>query len=65
MEQQVAGRLRVILRNAARTGLAAQNRNGHPDFAQYLIGRVTWVGHHHPARAANLATLLAHALAAP
>ncbi|MGN9807752.1 reverse transcriptase family protein [Micromonospora sp. BQ11] len=57
--------LRAILHNAARTGLAMQNRTGHPDFAQYLIGRVTWVGHHHPARAAKLATLLAHALAAP
>lgn len=57
--------LRAILHNAARTGLAAQNRTGHPDFAQCLIGRVLWVGHHHPARAAKLATLLAHALAAP
>ncbi|MEV0217293.1 reverse transcriptase family protein [Micromonospora sp. NPDC050695] len=57
--------LRAILHKAARTGLAAQNRNGHPDFAQYLIGRVLWVGHHHPARTAKLATLLAHALAAP
>ncbi|WFF08349.1 reverse transcriptase family protein [Micromonospora sp. WMMD1076] len=57
--------LRAILHNAARTGLAAQNRTDHPDFAQHLIGRVTWVGHHHPARAAKLATLLAHALAAP
>ncbi|MBP1780663.1 MULTISPECIES: hypothetical protein [Micromonospora] len=57
--------LRAILHNATRTGLAAQNRTGHPDFAQYLIGRVTWVSHHHPARAVKLATLLAHALAAP
>ncbi|RBJ11201.1 RNA-directed DNA polymerase [Micromonospora provocatoris] len=58
-------RLRAILHNAARTGLAAQNRTGHPDFAQYLIGRVAWVGHHHPARAAKLTALLAQALAAP
>ncbi len=57
--------LRVILHNATRTGLAAQNRTDHPDFAQYLVGGVPWVGHHHPARAAKLATLLAHAVAAP
>ncbi|MFU8854526.1 reverse transcriptase family protein [Micromonospora sp. SL1-18] len=58
-------RLRAILHNAARTGLAMQNRTGHPDFAQYLIGRVLWVGHHHPTRAAKLATLLTQALTAP
>ncbi|MEU6072948.1 reverse transcriptase family protein [Micromonospora sp. NPDC047074] len=58
-------RLRAILHNAARTGLATQNRTGHPDFVQYLVGRVLWVGHHHPTRAAKLATLLAQALAAP
>lgn len=57
--------LRAILHNAARTGLDAQNQTGHPDFAQHLIGRVLWVGHHHPARAAKLARLLAQALAAP
>ncbi|WP_028193592.1 reverse transcriptase domain-containing protein [Salinispora pacifica] len=48
-----------------RAPAAAQNRTGHPDFAQYLIGRVLWASHHHPARAAKLATLLAQALATP
>jgi len=55
-------RLRAILHNAARTGLAAQNRAGHPAFAEHLAGRVAWVGHASPHRAAKLATLLAAAL---
>ncbi|MFY1594738.1 reverse transcriptase family protein [Micromonospora sp. WMMD737] len=58
-------RLRAILHNAARTGLDAQNRTGHPAFAEHLAGRVAWIGQHHPARAAKLATLLAEALARP
>jgi RNA-directed DNA polymerase len=55
-------RLRAILHNAARTGLAAQNRAGHPAFADYLAGRVAWVGQGSPHRAAKLATLLEAAL---
>jgi RNA-directed DNA polymerase len=51
-------RLRAILHDAARNGLAAANRSGHPDFAGYLAGRVAWVGHGHPTRAARLAALL-------
>jgi RNA-directed DNA polymerase len=57
--------LRALLHNAARTGLAEQNRDGHADFAGYLAGRVAWVGHRHPARAAKLARLLAAATADP
>ncbi|MGW3603175.1 reverse transcriptase family protein [Micromonospora sp. NPDC005161] len=56
-------RLRAILHNAARTGLAAQNHAGHPAFAEHLAGRVAWVGHDSPTRAAKLAPLLAAALA--
>ncbi|MFI7335807.1 reverse transcriptase family protein [Micromonospora aurantiaca (nom. illeg.)] len=56
-------RLRAILHNAARTGLHAQNHTGHPAWADYLAGRVAWIGQHHPARAAKLANLLAEALA--
>ncbi|GIJ72639.1 hypothetical protein Voc01_075560 [Virgisporangium ochraceum] len=51
--------LRAILHDAARNGLAAANRDGHPDFAAHLAGRVAWVGHRHPARAAKLRRLLA------
>jgi hypothetical protein len=57
-------RLRAILHDAAAHGLAAANRDGHPDFAAHLTGRVAWVAHGHPARAAELHRLLASALAA-
>ena len=50
--------LRALLHNAARTGLDEQNREGHADFRAYLAGRIAWVGHRHPARAAKLAELL-------
>ena len=57
-------RLRAILHNAATHGLAAANRDGHPDFEAYLTGRVAWVAHRHPARAAKLQGLLRAAIAA-
>jgi RNA-directed DNA polymerase len=56
-------RLRAILHDAAAHGLAAANRDGHPDFAAHLTGRVAWVAHSHPSRAAKLHRLLASALA--
>ncbi|MFG1954872.1 reverse transcriptase family protein [Micromonospora sp. NPDC048830] len=58
-------RLRAILHNATRTGLEAQNHAGHPAFAEHLTGRVAWIAHHHPTRAAKLARLLDQALTAP
>lgn len=36
-------RLRAILHQAEKTGLEAQNRDGHPDFANYLAGMLAWV----------------------
>ena len=51
--------LRALLHNAARTGLDEQNREGHADFAAYVRGRIAWIGHRHPARAAKLAAMLA------
>ncbi|NVB82868.1 MAG: RNA-directed DNA polymerase [Kofleriaceae bacterium] len=36
-------RLRAILFNCARTGPAAQNREGHADFRAHLLGRISWV----------------------
>lgn len=50
--------LRAVLHNAGRDGLAAANRDGHPDFAAHLAGRVAWLAHRHPARAAKLHGLL-------
>jgi hypothetical protein len=52
-------RLRAILHNAARDGLAAANRDGHPDFAAHLAGRIAWVSHGSPARAGKLRELYA------
>ncbi|GAA2599913.1 hypothetical protein GCM10010399_33390 [Dactylosporangium fulvum] len=52
-------RLRAILHNAAQVGLAAANRDGHPDFAAHLAGRIAWVGRSHPSRAAKLSALFA------
>ncbi len=55
-------RLRAVLHNAARDGLAAANRDSHPDFAGYLTGRVAWFATAHPSRARKLRDLLAAAL---
>ena len=55
--------LRAVLHDAATHGLAAANRDGHPDFAAHLAGRVAWASHRHPGRAAKLATLLRAAVA--
>jgi len=54
--------LRAVLHDAARNGLAAADREGHADFPAYLRGRVAWVSHRHPSRAAKLHRLLAAAL---
>ena len=43
--------LRAILHNAARHGLASQNRDKRPDFAAYLRGRVAFVCMVDPERA--------------
>jgi RNA-directed DNA polymerase len=55
-------RLRAILHDAAAHGLDAANREGHPDFAAHLAGRVAWMSHRHPSRAAKLQRLLSLAL---
>jgi hypothetical protein len=54
--------LRAVLHDAARNGLAAADREGHADFTAYLRGRVAWVSHRHPSRAAKLHRLLTAAL---
>lgn len=36
-------RLRAILHQAGRSGLEAQNRDGHPDFANHMAGMLAWV----------------------
>lgn len=46
--------LRAILHNAANTGLDAQNRSGHPNFAEHLRGRIEFVRATHPDLAERL-----------
>lgn len=57
--------LRAVLCNCARHGLASQNRDGHPDFAAQLRGKVEFVASVDPARGAKLQGALAAALAKP
>ena len=61
--RQEYDRLRAILHDAAVRGLAEANRDGHPDFAAHLTGRVAWIAHRHPSRAAKLHRLLEQAVA--
>src|SRR5262245_9135399 len=56
--------LRAILHNAAKHGLASQNRGNHPNFAAYLKGRVEFVCMVDPQRAPTLREALLRALAA-
>lgn len=46
--------LRGILHNARKTGLAAQNRDSHPHFAEALRGRIEFVRSTHPDLAEKL-----------
>ncbi|MBL8112113.1 MAG: RNA-directed DNA polymerase, partial [Acidobacteria bacterium] len=55
--------LRAILHNAARHGLASQNRDGHADFAAYLRGRVAFVTMVDPTKKPALEAALGRALA--
>src|SRR5439155_19898892 len=55
--------LRAILHNAAKHGLASQNRDNHPNFAAYLKGRVEFVCMVDPQRAPALRVALRKALA--
>lgn len=49
--------LRATLTNCVRTGPAAQNRAGHPDFRAHLLGRLAWVSAVAPDKAARLRLL--------
>jgi RNA-directed DNA polymerase len=54
--------LRAILHNAARFGLESQNREGRPDFATHLRGRVEYACMVDPGRALELRAALARAV---
>ena len=51
-------RLKAILHNAAKTGLAAQNRDKRSDFRAYLLGRIAHVGNLNATRAERLRQML-------
>ncbi|MEM9195087.1 MAG: reverse transcriptase domain-containing protein [Myxococcota bacterium] len=55
-------RLRALLHNVARHGLASQNRNGHPNFPAYLRGHVAYAMAVDPDRAADWKARLERAL---
>ena len=50
-------RLKAILTNCVRHGLASQNREQHPDFRAHLDGRISWVESLSPTRGAKLRAL--------
>ncbi len=52
-------RLRAILHNCARAGLAAENRAGHADFRAHLEGRVAFVERADPRQGARLRRIFA------
>jgi RNA-directed DNA polymerase len=56
--------LRAILHNAAKHGLASQNRDGHPNFEAHLRGLVAYVTMVDPTKAGALQEALTRALAA-
>lgn len=51
-------RLRAILHNASKTGLEAQNRDGHPDFVAHLRGHIAYLAMVDPGRAAEFSAKL-------
>ena len=51
-------KLRAILHNAKKTSLAAQNRDDHPHFEEYLRGKVAYVAMVDPDKGAELAAQL-------
>jgi retron-type reverse transcriptase len=55
--------LRAILHQAAKHGLVSQNRDGRPDFVNYVRGRVAFVCMVDPERGEALKRALAQALA--
>lgn len=54
VSRKVVRQLRAILHNAKQTGLAAQNRDGHPDFQNWLQGMIAYVHMVNPDQALPL-----------
>ncbi|HWB02605.1 MAG TPA: reverse transcriptase family protein [Verrucomicrobiales bacterium] len=49
-------RLRAILHNARKTGLAAQNTENHPNFVMWVQGMIAWISMANPDRGRILRT---------
>ena len=50
-------RLKAILHNCVKLGISSQNRDGHPNFRQHLLGRIGWVRQLNQTKAAKLQAL--------
>ena len=61
--RDVVKRLRAILHRAKREGLAAQNRDGHPNFRGWVEGMIPYVSMVKPEVGERLRTALAEARA--
>jgi RNA-directed DNA polymerase len=54
LDRREFDRLKAILTNCVRHGPASQNREGHPEFAAHLLGKLAWVDFINPAKGAKL-----------
>lgn len=52
--RDVYRRVRAILHQAQKTGLAAQNREQHPNFPLHILGMISWVHMANPDKAKKL-----------
>lgn len=52
--REVYRRVRAILHAAQKTGLAAQNKDGHPNFRMHVHGMIAWVHMSNPERGKKL-----------
>ena len=43
IDRRTVRKLRAILHNAKTTGLEAQNREGIPNFSDWVLGMIAWV----------------------
>lgn len=54
LDRREFDRLKAILTNCVRHGPQSQNRDGHPEFAAHLLGKLAWVDFINPAKGAKL-----------
>jgi len=54
VDRRTVRKLRAILHNAKKTGLESQNRDGIPNFADWLGGMIAWVEMVNPKHGASL-----------